>query len=112
MTPDVFAANQDQLRKGLDAAQVAATDFDQKWKGVRSEDLLHDGDGSGMGDGDRHDHQNLPTILSGHAGGLRTGRYVAKCQGNLSDLLIGMMKFAGCPLDKLGDGTKALPDLG
>lgn len=68
--------------------------------------------GSGMGDGDRHDHQNLPTILAGHAGGLRTGRYVKKCQGNLSDLLIGMMKFAGCPLDKLGDGTKALPDLG
>jgi hypothetical protein len=67
--------------------------------------------GSGMGDGDRHDHQNLPTILAGHAGGLRTGRHVARCQGNFSDLLIGMMELAGCPIDRLGDGTKALPDL-
>lgn len=44
MTPEAFATTQNELRKGLDDAQVAATDFDQRWKDVRSGDLLHAGD--------------------------------------------------------------------
>lgn len=67
--------------------------------------------GSGMGDGDRHDHRNLPTILAGHGGGLRTGRYIEDCAGNFCDLLIGLLNRAGCPVERFGDGTKALPDL-
>ncbi len=67
--------------------------------------------GSGMGDGDRHDHKNLPTILAGHGGGLRTGRYVPDCGGNFCDLLIAMLGRAGCPVERFGDGTRALPDL-
>jgi hypothetical protein len=68
--------------------------------------------GSGMGDGDRHDHKNLPTIVAGRGGGVRTGRYVPYSRGNLCDLLIGMLGRAGCPVDTFGDGTRALPDLG
>jgi hypothetical protein len=67
--------------------------------------------GSGMGDGDRHDHKNLPTIVAGHGGGVRTGRYIEDCAGNFSDLLIALLNRAGCPVERFGDGTKALPDL-
>ena len=67
--------------------------------------------GSGMGDGDRHDHQNLPTILAGHAGGLKGGRFIPKAEGNFSDLLLAMMSRAGCPLESFGDGKRALPGI-
>ncbi len=67
--------------------------------------------GSGMGDGDRHDHQNLPTILAGHAGGLKGGRYIPKAEGNFSDLLLAMMSRAGTPLEAFGDGKRALPGI-
>lgn len=67
--------------------------------------------GSGMGDGDRHDHQNLPTILAGHGGGLQGGRFIPKADGNFSDLLLAMMSRAGCPLESFGDGKRALPGI-
>ncbi len=90
--------------------------FIKRLKGIRDGDgtlfdhalVLY---GSGMGDGDRHDHKNLPTILAGHGGGLRTGRYVPDCGGNFCDLLIAMLDRAGCPVGLFGDGTRALPDL-
>jgi len=90
--------------------------FIKRLKGVReAEGTLLDHAlvlyGSGMGDGDRHDHKNLPTILAGHGGGLRTGRYVPDCAGNFCDLLIAMLGRAGCLIDHLGDGRRALPDL-
>ncbi len=67
--------------------------------------------GSGMGDGDAHDHVNLPTIVAGHAGGLRTGRYVQQCEGNFCDLLMALLARMDCSVDAFGDGRRPLPDL-
>lgn len=67
--------------------------------------------GSGMGDGDRHDHQNLPTIVAGHAGGLTGGRFIPKAEGNFCDLLLAIMQRAGCPLESFGDGKRPLPGI-
>jgi hypothetical protein len=67
--------------------------------------------GSGMGDGDRHDHQNLPTIVAGHAGGLTGGRFIPHAHGNFCELLLAVMQRAGCPLESFGDGRRPLPGI-
>ncbi len=68
--------------------------------------------GAGLGNGFSHSPDNLPTIIAGKGGGtIRQGRYVAKCKGNMSDLLIGLAGRMGVELPNFGDGTKALPDL-
>jgi hypothetical protein len=69
--------------------------------------------GSGMGMGQYHTNTRLPTIVAGGGGGtIRSGRYVAKANGNQGDLLTAILSRAGVPIDRpLGNGTKLLPDL-
>ncbi|MBA3937298.1 MAG: DUF1552 domain-containing protein [Planctomycetes bacterium] len=68
--------------------------------------------GAGLGNGFSHSPVNLPTIIAGTGGGtIRPGRYVPTCNGNFSDLLIGLAARMGVELPTFGDGTKALPDL-
>lgn len=67
--------------------------------------------GSGMDEG-WHSFKRLPTIIAGKGGGtIRTGRY-AKANGNIGDLLMGILARAGVPMDKpIGCGTKLLAEL-
>jgi hypothetical protein len=63
--------------------------------------------GSGNGDGNRHNHDNLPVILAGSAGGaFSAGRHVKFKSQPMSNLHLSMldrMGVAGVP--RLGDST-------
>jgi len=62
--------------------------------------------GSSLSDGNSHRHDNLPLVVAG--GGLR-GRHV-RCPKDtpMTNLLIGLLRKAGVPADRLGDSTGAL----
>jgi hypothetical protein len=69
--------------------------------------------GSGNGDGNRHNHHNLPVLLSGKAGGsITTGRHVRyRSETPLTNLWLSMLQLAEVPTEKLGDSTGLLTDL-
>jgi hypothetical protein len=68
--------------------------------------------GSGISDGDRHDHINLPVIVVGKGGGLRTGQHF-RCRPEtpMSNLLLAMLQQARVPVNQFGDSTEPLPGL-
>jgi hypothetical protein len=66
--------------------------------------------GSGIGDGDRHNHDDLPILLAGKAGGqLQTGRHV-KFENDtpLANLYLTMGDLLGAKVEHLGDSTGKL----
>ena len=70
--------------------------------------------GSGIGDGNRHNHDQLPIALLGRGGGsIQPGRHL-RIRGNtpLTNLYRSMLQRVGAPVDKLGDSTGLLEDLG
>lgn len=69
--------------------------------------------GAGISNGDRHNHDDLPTIVAGRAGGtLRTGRHLVYQQGTpMSNLYISMLGRVGVPVERLGDSTGPLREL-
>ena len=65
--------------------------------------------GSGNSDGNRHNHDNLPTILLGKGGGsINTGRHIDAKSVPLNNLWLSMLDHAGVQDDKLGDSTGKL----
>jgi hypothetical protein len=70
--------------------------------------------GSGISDGDRHNHDDLPIILAGNAGGrIRTGRHIRYENGTpLCNLYLWMMNQMGARADSFGDSTGRLKNLG
>lgn len=67
--------------------------------------------GSGMSDSNQHNHDPLPMLLVGGAsGGLQGGRHInsAVDKAPASNLLLGMLKTLGIPVEKFGDSTIAL----
>lgn len=70
--------------------------------------------GSGISDGDRHNHDDLPIILAGKAGGrVRTGRHIRYENGTpLCNLYLWMMKQMGVSERRFGDSTGLLHNLG
>ncbi len=69
--------------------------------------------GSGNGDGNRHNHDELPILLVGKAGGsLRGGRHIVYPQNTpLTNLYIEMLDRMGCPVPSFGDSTGRLDGL-
>lgn len=66
--------------------------------------------GSGNSDGDRHNHDNLPTLLFGQGGGTVTaGRHVRHYGVPVNNLWLSMLDHAGAPVKALGDSTGRLP---
>jgi hypothetical protein len=64
--------------------------------------------GSCIGDGDRHNHNDLPVLLAGKAGGtINTGR-VIDTGSNMCDLFLAMAARAGAQLENHGDSTKMM----
>lgn len=66
--------------------------------------------GSGIGDGDRHNHDDLPILLAGNAGGrIETGRHIRYKNGTpLCNLYTWMMQQMGAKVDKFGDSNGVL----
>ena len=62
--------------------------------------------GGGMSDGNIHSHMDVPIALVGGAAGTKGNRHVAVTMGTpLSNLLAGVVKQAGVPVDGFGDST-------
>ena len=69
---------------------------------------------SEISDGDRHNHDNMPVLLAGRAGGyFRTGRHVRYSNGeSFGSLFMTMMDAMGHPISSFGDtGQNALDGL-
>lgn len=69
--------------------------------------------GSGISDGDRHNHDNLPIIMAGAAGGqIETGRHLKyEKETPLCNLYLWMMQQMGAKTDHFGDSTGVLRKL-
>jgi hypothetical protein len=69
--------------------------------------ILH---GSGISDGNIHNHEDLPIILAGRAGGaIETGRLVAYPRETpLCALYMTLLERMGCEVESFGDATEGL----
>lgn len=69
--------------------------------------------GAGISDGDRHNHDNLPILLAGKAGGsFRTGRHLIYPNHTpLNNLFLSMLDRVGVPTETLGNSTGKLAPL-
>ncbi|MDG2125327.1 MAG: DUF1552 domain-containing protein [Verrucomicrobiales bacterium] len=74
--------------------------------------LLHNSQivyGSGHSDADRHDHDKLPVIVAGNAGGkLTPGRHLDTGRTPMSNMYLGMLDNIGVKRDRFGDSTGIL----
>ena len=66
--------------------------------------------GSGMSDGNSHNHDPLPIVLAGRAGGtLQGNRHIRQQELTpMSNLLLGILAKLGCPEEHFGDSTAPL----
>jgi hypothetical protein len=69
--------------------------------------------GSGLSDGNRHNHDDLPVLVAGRAGGtIDTGRHVRVApETPMCNLFISMLDRMGAPTYFIGDSTGSLPEL-
>ncbi len=69
--------------------------------------------GAGISDGDRHNHDDLPLLIAGKAGGrLRSGRHlIYKPHTPMNNLFVSMLDRVGVPIESLGDSTGKLTEL-
>jgi hypothetical protein len=69
--------------------------------------------GSGLGDGNAHNHDNLPILLAGRAGGTITpGRHVRfDRETPLNNLFLSMLDRLDSPVESLGDSTGRIAEL-
>ena len=66
--------------------------------------------GSGLADGDRHEHNNLPTLLAGGAcGTIRAGRHL-RYENNtpMANLFVAMLDRMQVPVEQFGDSKGKL----
>jgi hypothetical protein len=62
--------------------------------------------GSGISDGQKHNHDNLPLVLVGKAGGgVSTGRHVQYNNIPINNMWLGMLDQVGAHWDAVGDST-------
>ncbi len=90
----------------------------QKMKSIREgERTLLDNSmivyGSGISDGNRHNHDNLPILLAGSAGGtIDTGRHLRyDLETPVCNLFMSMLDRMGADVPYIGDSTGRLPGL-
>ncbi len=70
--------------------------------------------GSGIGDGNAHNHDNLPVLLAGKGGGtIQTGRHLRfEKETPMTNLYLSMLERIGAPVQRLGDSTGPLREIG
>ena len=66
--------------------------------------------GGGIGDGNRHNHDNLPILLAGRAGGTMTPgkRVVLPGETPMTNLYLSMLDRMGVRAERVGDSTGVL----
>ncbi|SKA88381.1 Protein of unknown function [Prosthecobacter debontii] len=66
--------------------------------------------GGGIGDGNRHNHDNLPILLAGHASGTWTPgrRVVLPGETPMTNLYLSMLDRLGVRAERVGDSTGVL----
>jgi hypothetical protein len=65
--------------------------------------------GSSMRDGNGHRPQNLPLLLAGHGGGMKTGQHLVSGKDTpLCNLFLSMLKAGGANVERFGDSTGVL----
>jgi hypothetical protein len=65
--------------------------------------------GSGVSDGDRHNHDNLPTLLVGRGGGtVSSGAHVRLNRVPINNLWLAMADRMNVRPDRFGDSTGVL----
>ncbi len=69
--------------------------------------------GAGICDGDRHNHDDLPLLLAGKAGGkISSGKHLKFNNGTpMSNLFLSMSDKLGIPQENIGDSTGKLDQL-
>ncbi|MCC7235983.1 MAG: DUF1552 domain-containing protein [Bryobacterales bacterium] len=69
--------------------------------------------GAGLCDGNRHNHEDLPTLIAGRAGGyIKSGRHaIYRKETPMSNLFLTMMDRMGVQAEHFGDSTGALDGL-
>lgn len=69
--------------------------------------------GAAISDGNRHNHDDLPVLLAGRAGGtFATGRHLRYPRNTpMANLFLSMLDHAGAPTERLGDSTGRLDRL-
>ncbi len=69
--------------------------------------------GAGISDGDRHNHDDLPLIMAGRAGGrIPAGQHMkVKSRTPMTNLFLSMMDVMGVDVEKFGDSTGKLEGL-
>lgn len=69
--------------------------------------------GSGIGDGNRHNHDDLPILMAGRAGGsIQTGRHIQYESGTpMTNLYLSMLDRVGANVASLGDSNGRLANL-
>jgi len=69
--------------------------------------------GGGISDGDQHNHDDLPILFAGSAGGaISTGKHINYRNGTpLNNLYLAMLEKAGLPVETLGDSSGVLAPL-
>lgn len=69
--------------------------------------------GAGICDGDRHNHDDLPLLLAGKAGGkISSGKHLKFTNGTpMSNLFLSMSDKLGVPQENIGDSTGKLDQL-
>jgi hypothetical protein len=68
--------------------------------------------GSSISDGNRHQHDNLPIVLAGGAGGkFKGGRHIKFEKTPMTNLFMSMMDVVGVHPEKFGDSTGQIKNL-
>jgi len=69
--------------------------------------------GSAISDGNRHNNENLPVLLAGHAGGrIDTGRHIQVApETPMCNLFLSMLDRFGTSVDFIGDSTGRISEL-
>jgi hypothetical protein len=69
--------------------------------------------GAGLADGNRHTHEDLPTLIAGHAGNFIKGgrRFLYRKETPMSNLFLTMMDRMGVHVEHFGDSTGRLQGL-
>ena len=70
--------------------------------------------GTGISDSNTHFHDDLPiAVVGGKAAGIKGGRYIRQPKGTpLANLHMTILDSLGLPMEKFGDSTGMLTNLG